>query len=62
MQVLDKGCDVERLHPVELVETVGGAPIGKAAGCIKVGFARVVVVICAVKNSRTRCAAFGVGA
>ena len=42
--LLDEGGDVEGLDLRELVEVVGLAPFGEAAGRVEIGFARVVVV------------------
>ena len=44
LEVFDEGGDVERLHLVELVQSMRRAPVSEAPGRIKVGLAGVVVV------------------
>jgi len=60
--LLDEGGDVQGLDLRELVEVVGLAPFGEAAGRLGDRLCACGRVDLAVKNSRTRFAAFGVGA
>ena len=63
LQVLDEGGDVEGLDVGQTSDAVGVAPLGEASRRVAFRYALRVwsLLICAVKNSRTRLAAWGVG-
>jgi hypothetical protein len=62
LQIVNESGDMERLDLNQVLNSSGGAAIGKATSGVQVGPPGMSVLIWAVKNSRTRRAAFGVGA
>ena len=56
-----EGSDMEELHVGELADAVCVAPLREAPGGVQVRLALWPLLILAVKNSRTRFAALGVG-